>query len=103
MFFIIAHLSSPDHVDVCVQRELSFAGMDPVTGQPIRPGHPMWQMVQTAAEAHLANQSPVLLNRSISDPNDIADELGRIAQEGVAETVRYLLHQTGAFSISVEI
>ena len=64
--------------------------MDPVTGQPIRPGHPLWDTVQAAAAAHAANQDNLLINRTNQAPGDkdIHDEIGRIAQEGVEETVR---------------
>ncbi len=67
----------------------SVGVMDPETGQPIRPGHPLWAVVQAAAAARAANQGPVLLSRTNqSEAGDLSDELGRIAQEGVEEAVR---------------
>ena len=64
--------------------------MDPVTGQQIRPGHPLWESVHAAALAHAANQGPLLISRTnqVAVNTDIHAEIGRIAQEGVEETIR---------------
>ena len=64
--------------------------MDPVTAQQIKPGHPLWETVHAAALAHAANQGPLVINRTnqVAVNADIHAEIGRIAQEGVEETIR---------------
>ncbi len=64
--------------------------MDPITGKPITPGHPMWATVQAAAAAYAANQGPVLLARTNENvaSSEVNEEMGKIAEEGVEEAVR---------------
>ena len=67
-----------------------YPGMVPPTlgGVPLTPAQQMFADVQARRLEVSGAQLPVLLNR-VEGPNEMAEELGRMAQEGVQETLRY--------------